>query len=99
MAGRLRKEDKLKPPTPEHQADADLFMKTIGKNYEELKVGYRESSVDATYKNAGYYKWLVKHYLWWEALIAFLLTGVITGTFYLVYVSEENSKKTKKKRK
>ena len=45
MAGRLRKEDKLKPPTPEHQADADLFMKTIGKNYEELKVGYRANQL------------------------------------------------------
>ncbi len=78
---------------------ADFNHKGEEMDEKQLKVGYRESSVDATYKNAGYYKWLVKHYLWWEALIAFLLTGVITGTFYLVYVSEENSKKTKKKRK
>lgn len=78
---------------------ADFNHKGEEMDEKQLKVGYRESSVDETYKNAGYYKWLVKHYLWWEALIAFLLTGVITGTFYLVYVSEENSKKTKKKRK
>ena len=78
---------------------ADFNHKGEEMDEKQLNVGYRESSVDATYKNAGYYKWLVKHYLWWEALIAFLLTGVITGTFYLVYVSEENSKKTKKKRK
>ena len=83
---------------------AEEYIADFNHNREEMdekqvKVGYRESSVDATYKNAGYYKWLVKRYLWWEALIAFLLTGVITGTFYLVYVSEENSKKTKKKRK
>lgn len=78
---------------------ADFNHKGEEMDEKQLKVGYRESSVDATYKNAGYYKWLVKRYLWWEALIAFLLTGVITGTFYLVYVSEENSKKTKKKRK
>lgn len=45
MAGRLRKEDKLKPPTPEHQADADLFMETIGRNYEELKVGCRANQL------------------------------------------------------
>lgn len=47
MAGRLRKQDKLKPPTPENQADADMFMKVVGEHYEELKTGCRANQLKA----------------------------------------------------
>lgn len=43
--GRLSKEEKAKPISPENQADADLFMETIGKNYETLKVGCRANQL------------------------------------------------------
>lgn len=43
--GRLSKEEKAKPISPENQADADLFMETIGKNYEALKVGCRANQL------------------------------------------------------
>lgn len=39
--------------------------------------------------NAGYFGWVFKNYLWWISLIAFAAVGLITGSFYLVYVSEE----------
>lgn len=45
--GRLSKEEKSKPISPENQADADLFMQTIGKNYEALKVGCRANQLKA----------------------------------------------------
>lgn len=45
--GRLSKEEKAKPISPENQADADLFMETIGKNYETLKVGCRANQLKA----------------------------------------------------
>lgn len=45
--GRLSKEEKAKPISPENQADADLFMATIGKNYETLKVGCRANQLKA----------------------------------------------------
>ena len=45
--GRLSKEEKEKPILPENQADADLFMETIGKNYETLKVGCRANQLKA----------------------------------------------------
>ena len=45
--GRLSKEEKAKPISPENQADADLFMATIGKNYEALKVGCRANQLKA----------------------------------------------------
>lgn len=79
---------------------ADFKHKGEEIDEKTLSVGYRESGVDETYKNAGYFKWLVKHYLWWQALIAFALAGIITGTFYLVYTAEDmNKKNVKKKRK
>lgn len=89
-------------------ADRDIVNEYIadfnhkGEEIDEatLEVGFRESGVDDTYKNAGYFKWLLAHYLWWQALIAFGLTGIITGTFYLVFTAEEvNKKNYKKKRK
>ena len=43
--GRLSKEEKAKPISPDNQADADLFMETIGKNYEALKVGCRANQL------------------------------------------------------
>ena len=45
--GRLSKEEKAKPISPENQADAYLFMETIGKNYEALKVGCRANQLKA----------------------------------------------------
>ena len=45
--GRLSKEEKAKPISPENQADADLFMQTIGNNYEALKVGCRANQLKA----------------------------------------------------
>ena len=66
--------------------------------------GYREASVVDTYKNAGYYKWLFLKYLWWEGLIAIVLVGLVTSTFYIVWTAEEqkskaiNMKKANKKK-
>lgn len=76
-------------------------FKHKGEEIDEtnLEVGYREASVDDTYKKAGYFKWLFGHYLWWEALIAFALTGIITGTFYLVFTAEDANKKNIKKKR
>ena len=43
--GRLSKEEKARPISPENQSDADLFMAIIGKNYEALKVGCRANQL------------------------------------------------------
>lgn len=55
-------------------------------------------------KNQGYFGWVVAHKLWWICLIAFVLIGIITGSFYLVYKAEleqqeiSNSRKGKRSR-
>lgn len=51
--------------------------------------------------NAGYFSWVFKNYLWWISAIAFVAVFLITGSFYLVYLSEEKRlmEENKKKRK
>lgn len=39
--------------------------------------------------NVGYFKWVFWQYLWWICLIAFVSIGFITGSFYLVWLAEE----------
>ena len=43
--GRLSKEEKAKPISPENQADADLFMETIGREYDTIKDACRINSL------------------------------------------------------
>lgn len=73
---------------------------------DPTKVDYSDfrSSYQQDLDKAGYLGWVIKNYLWWICLIAFVAVGLITGSFYLVYISEERrileqTKKNKKKRK
>ena len=61
--------------------------------------GFRQPSVNDTYKNAGYYKWLFAHYLWWEFLIGFALVGLITFTYDVVYLTQEKKEAEKEQGK
>lgn len=68
-------------------------------NTEDFKEGFRNASVKDTYKNAGYYKWLVKNYLWWEFLIGFAVVGIVTGTFCISYIAQSKVLEKNKKNK
>lgn len=55
-------------------------------------------------RNSDYLKWLFKHYLWWISLIAFIIVGVITFSFYIAWLAEtayaeKTAGKAKKARK
>jgi hypothetical protein len=52
-------------------------------------------SYQQTPENMGYAKWAVSHYLWWICLITLVALGFITGSFYLVWLSEETKLQTK----
>ncbi|MGD9886525.1 MAG: hypothetical protein AB7T03_01015 [Bacilli bacterium] len=76
-------------------------------NYECDPEAVDDSNFVASYQqkpeNMGYASWMFWHYLWWIGLITFVAFGFITGSFYVVYLSEEqkwqqskNSKKVKK---
>lgn len=86
-----------KPIAEEYIADfkhkgEDIDETTLGK-------GYREASVDETYYNAGFKGWLFKNYIWWQALIGFVLVGLVTGSFALIYFGEEQKSKQQPKKK
>lgn len=78
---------------------ADFKHKGEEFNKEELQIGYRDASVNKTYKNAGFNGWLFKKYVWWQALIGFGLAGLVTGSFVLMYLGEEAQAKANKKKK
>ncbi len=66
---------------------------------DEFLPGFRQPSVKDTYKNAGYYKWILWHYLWWEFLIGFVLVGIVTLTYDIVYFSQAKADKEKEQGK
>ena len=71
---------------------------------EKIDYSDYEKSHMQDLNSAGYFGWVFQNYLWWIGLIAFAAICLITGSFYLVYVSEEKrmleeSKKGNKKRR
>lgn len=57
------------------------------------------SSYQQDLDRIGYFGWVFKNYLWWICLIALLATGLITLSFYGVYLAEEYENKNKKARR
>lgn len=67
-------------------------------NFEDYVNSYKQDL-----KNAGLFAWTFKNYLWWIGLITFAAIGIITGSFYIVWLAEEQkllaAKKIKKVKK
>ena len=66
------------------------------KSYEK---GWREASARDTLNNAGYNKWLFKHYIWWQALIALVIFSIIMVGFYFAFTYDEPEKPRNTSRK
>jgi putative lipase involved disintegration of autophagic bodies len=47
--------------------------------------------------STGYFSWAFKNYLWWISLITFVASGLITFSFYGVYLAEIQETQKKKK--
>lgn len=81
---------------------AEIYLSDFESDIEDVDTttyikGFRDPSVVQTFKNAGYYPWLLGRYLWWQGLIAIFLVGLVTGTFYLVWTAEDQKAKTSTK--
>ena len=61
-------------------------------------VGGLEESYQQDLERTGYLGWVIKKYLWWISLVAFLGTGLITFSFYAVYLAEEQEAASKKRK-
>jgi len=57
-----------------------------------------EESYQQDVNRIGYLGWVIKKYLWWISLIALLATGLITLSFYAVYLAEEQEAAKRKKK-
>ncbi len=57
-----------------------------------------EESYQQDLERTGYLGWVIKKYLWWISLVAFLGTGLITFSFYAVYLAEEQEAASKKRK-
>jgi len=60
--------------------------------------GWRESGVRETLNNAGYNKWIFKKYLWWQSLLALVISSAIMTGFYFAFTYQEPAQ-TKKRKK
>ncbi len=64
--------------------EMDLEVDPENFDYSNYSPSYQQDL-----KSAGYFKWVFKHYLWWISLLSFAVVGIITGSFYLIYRTEE----------
>ncbi|NLD26374.1 MAG: hypothetical protein GX661_03335 [Acholeplasmataceae bacterium] len=58
-----------------------------------------EASYQRDIRGTGYLGWVIRHYLWWICLITFVAIGLITASFYGVYLAEEYQSQVKKNTK
>lgn len=54
---------------------------------------------DQNIKEAGYFSFCFKKYIWWEALLAIAVAGIVCGSFVAVWSSEEKESNKKDKNK
>lgn len=91
--------DSVTTKLPTDKPLAEFYLADFESDIDEIDTtdylkGFRDPSVVKTFKNAGYHSWLFKKYLWWQGLIAIVLVGIVTGTFYLVWTAEDQKAKT-----
>ncbi|MDD4387660.1 MAG: hypothetical protein PHV87_00355, partial [Bacilli bacterium] len=92
----VRDENNQPIQTKVAEVEVDNYYSDSEKiDYQNYKASYMQNL-----KNSDYFKWLFKHYLWWISLIAFVIVGFITFSFYIAWLAETASTiKTKKVKK
>ena len=73
----------------------DFFTTTKKLDTESSKYDGKElvKAYNGDVKKAGYTKYVIAKWMWWECLIGFALTLVITGSIFIVWTSEEEKEK------
>ena len=78
---------------------SDFKVYAADFDVEDYTEGWREAGVRETLNNAGYNKWLFKHYVWWQSLIALVIFSLIMVGFYFAFTYEEPAKPRNTNRK
>ena len=68
-------------------------------NPKELNFENYANSYKQDLKNAGLLAWTIKNYLWWIGLITLVAIGLITESFYVVWLAEDQRQIALKKAK
>jgi hypothetical protein len=81
--------------------DITTELKTLERDFEVTPGDTSEfaTSFQRDLRTTGYFGWAFRNYLWWICLITFVAIGLITVSFYGVYLAEENQAQNKKKTK
>ena len=65
---------------------------------EDFEKGYLSASNDDKYAALGFDSWVFKKYVWWQALIAYVVAALIMTGFYFAFTYEEENVKAKGKK-
>ncbi|MDD3191585.1 MAG: hypothetical protein PHP41_02395 [Bacilli bacterium] len=87
----------------EGSASYYVVMDTITKNdftrnIDDFDFDTLEEGFEFNNQEAGYFSYVFKTKIWWQSLIAFVLIGFITYSFYFVWQAEEMMSKKKEKK-
>ena len=77
----------------------NFVLKGTELNKEDMQEGIFGNSTREKYAKVGYNSWVIKRYVWWQALIALVVSGLIMTGFYAAFTYEEPQPKKKGKRK
>ena len=64
---------------------------------DDMEEGIFGNTTREKYAKVGYNKWVIKKYVWWQALIALVVSGLIMTGFYAAFTYEEPQLKSKKR--
>ena len=77
----------------------DFVLEASKFDVEKYEKGWREAGVRDTLNNAGYKNWIFKKYIWWQALLALVISSAIMVGFYFAFTYQEPSKPNKRRNK
>lgn len=83
----------------ENQEITDFVLDGTTIDTNTMAQGSYDADVATRYYNLGYKSWIIKKYVWWQGLIAFVASGLIMTGFYFAFTYEEPVQKGKKKNK
>ena len=88
-------EEKTTLDADENVTEDEIKIELNSKNWniDQMEKGYNNDEV-----KAGYFGWVLGHYLWWICLIALVVTFGLTYTFVAVWEYDDSTVNSKKRK-
>lgn len=78
-----------------HQTITKFTLNDVERNVDTIDLSGFNKGFSGSEVNAGYFTHVFKLRIWWQSLIAFILLGFVTFSFYIVWQAEEANVKVK----